>query len=75
MAARTAAGEGGDSVVLPGVKADLGAMLERIFTRFAHGKQNGPLSLDPGSNGGPHPRDPRPPREASGYREPGPPMA
>ena len=29
-------------------------------------EQNGPLSLDPGSNGGPHPRDPRPPREASG---------
>ena len=71
----TPTGEGGDSVVLPGVKVDLGAMLERIFTRLAHGKQNGPLSLDPGSNGVPHPRDPRPPREANGYREPGPPMA
>jgi len=63
----TPAGDGGDSFVLPGVKADLGAMLERIFTRFANGRRNGPLSLDPGSNGVPHPRDPRPPREANGH--------
>jgi hypothetical protein len=70
----TPAGEGGDRVVLPGVKADLGAMLERIFARFANGQHNGPLSLDPGSNGVYRPRDPRPPRETNGHQEPRPPM-
>ena len=64
----------GDTFVLPGVKADLGAMLERIFARFANGKHNGPLSLDPGSNGVPGPRDPRPPRETNGHQAPRQPM-
>ena len=54
----------GDAYVLPGVKADLGSMLERIFLRFTQAKQNGPFSLDAGSNGVHRPRDPRPPREA-----------
>jgi len=67
-------GEGGDRVVLPGVKADLGSMLERIFTRFANGTHNGPLSIDPRSNGVPRPRDPRPPRETNGHQEPRQPM-
>ena len=73
--AGTPAGEGREKVVLPGVTADLGAMLERIFTRLANGTQNGPLSLDRGSNGVPYPRDPRPPRELNGHQEPQPPMA
>jgi hypothetical protein len=59
------AGESGDSIVLPGVKVDLGAMLERIFRRLVNGKQAGALSLDPMSDGAPRPRDPRPPREAT----------
>src|SRR5213594_2544061 len=63
-------GEGSDRVVLHGVKADLGSMLERIFTRFANGTHNGPLSIDPRSNGVPRPRDPRPPRETNGHQEP-----
>ena len=56
----------GDAYVLPGVKADLGSMLERIFLRFTQANPNGPFSLDAGSNGVHRPRDPRPPREADG---------
>jgi len=56
----------GDAYGLPGVKADLGSMLERIFLRFTQATPNGPFSLDAGSNGVHRPRDPRPPREANG---------
>ena len=64
----------GDAPVLPGLKADLGSMLERIFFRFTQAPHNAPFSLDVGSNGVPRPRDPRPPRETNGSHEPRPPM-
>jgi hypothetical protein len=49
---------------LPGVKGDLGSMLERIFTRLTNGaKGNGPLSLEAGADGVHRPKDPRPPKE------------
>jgi len=58
--------KGGDTVntlSLPGVKGDLGSMLERIFLRLTNGKPNGPLSLERGEDGVHRPKDPRPPRE------------
>jgi hypothetical protein len=64
---RTSEKREGDTVVLTGVKADLGSMLERVFLRLTSQKHNGPLSIDRGLNGIPHPRDPRPPREANGH--------
>jgi hypothetical protein len=62
---RTGEKREGDTVVLTGVKADLGSMLERVFRRLTSQKFNGPLSIEPKANGIPHPKDPRPPREAN----------
>jgi len=64
---RTGEKREGDTVVLTGIKADLGSMLERVFLRLNSQKHNGPLSIDPGPNGIPLPKDPRPPREANGH--------
>jgi transposase-like protein len=57
----------GDTLVVHGIKADLGSMLERVFQRVTSQKHYGPLSIDRGLNGTPHPRDPRPPRETNGH--------